>query len=130
MNQGRRFVRNTQDRVLGGVCSGIADYMDWDTTWVRVVAVLLLLFGVGSPVLVYVVLWIVVPSDLSVFGRAAVGPGDYQDGYDRGYQLGYQQEQPGVLGWVWGQPVNWEQVGFENGYAAGWNAAAVNNPIP
>jgi phage shock protein PspC (stress-responsive transcriptional regulator) len=56
----RRLYRNMNDRWLGGVCSGLAAYLDLDTTLVRVIMLLLFLFGgVGLPA--YIILWIVVP---------------------------------------------------------------------
>lgn len=52
----------SQDRVLGGVCAGIAEYFDWDTTLVRVAYILISLFSAAFPgLLVYIILWIVMP---------------------------------------------------------------------
>lgn len=57
---GKRLFRNPDDRIIGGVASGIAAYFGWDPTWVRLALVLL---GVAfhGIVLVYLILWIVVP---------------------------------------------------------------------
>jgi phage shock protein PspC (stress-responsive transcriptional regulator) len=56
----RRFFRNPDDRVLGGVCGGFAAYMGWDPTPVRLLLFLLIFFyGVTIPV--YLVLWLLVP---------------------------------------------------------------------
>lgn len=56
----KRFFRNGEDKVLGGVCSGFATYIDADPLVVRLAFLLAVLgFGVG-PVL-YFILWIVVP---------------------------------------------------------------------
>lgn len=59
----KRLYRSTKDRMIAGVCGGIAEYFNIDPTIVRVIAVLLLLPG-GFPGLVpYLVLWIIVPKD-------------------------------------------------------------------
>ncbi len=47
--------------MLGGVCSGVADYLGIDVTLVRVLTVLGAIFGVGSLLVAYVVAWILVP---------------------------------------------------------------------
>lgn len=49
--------------MLFGVCGGLADYMNMDSTVVRVIFVLITLFGVGSPILIYLILAIIMPSD-------------------------------------------------------------------
>ena len=56
----KRLTRST-DRVLGGVCGGIAEYFDWDPTLVRVGYLFLTLFTVFSGVLIYPILWVVIP---------------------------------------------------------------------
>ena len=56
----KKLVRSTNDRKLGGVCAGLADYFDIDTTLVRVLWLLATLIP-GPNILVYIVLWIVLP---------------------------------------------------------------------
>lgn len=54
--------RNTRHAMLGGVCAGLADYLGWDQTLVRVLSVLALLFtGLGPGVIVYGVIWFITP---------------------------------------------------------------------
>lgn len=53
--------RNNRDRVLGGVCSGLAHYLRIDPTLVRVLFALVTLGGFGTGFLIYIVLWIVLP---------------------------------------------------------------------
>ncbi|MBN2518877.1 MAG: PspC domain-containing protein [Bacteroidales bacterium] len=56
----RRIYRDPDNRILGGVCSGIGAYLNTDPVIVRVVFVLIFLgFGIG--LLIYILLWIVVP---------------------------------------------------------------------
>ena len=57
-----QLVRSNNDKVLAGVCGGLARYFNIDTTIVRLVFVLAVLLGGVSP-LVYVVLWIVMPQE-------------------------------------------------------------------
>jgi phage shock protein PspC (stress-responsive transcriptional regulator) len=59
--QTRRLVRRTDDRMIAGVCSGIADYTGVDVTVVRLLAVVGAVFGLGSLVVAYVVAWLLMP---------------------------------------------------------------------
>jgi phage shock protein C len=60
----RRLYRSTDDRVLTGVCGGIAEYFGIDATLVRVVTVVLTIASIGLPVpLIYLILAIVTPRD-------------------------------------------------------------------
>jgi phage shock protein PspC (stress-responsive transcriptional regulator) len=52
--------RDTQSRVLGGVCSGLAHYLAIDKVWVRL-GMILLLCSTGFTLLLYPILWIVMP---------------------------------------------------------------------
>lgn len=56
----RRLVRSN-NRMIAGVCSGIADYFGWDITLVRIVYVLATFFTAFSGGIAYLVLWIVMP---------------------------------------------------------------------
>ncbi len=56
----RRIYRDIDHRVLGGVCSGIAAYWNVDVVWIRIIFVILTL-GMLSGVLIYLILWLVVP---------------------------------------------------------------------
>jgi phage shock protein C len=59
-----RLLRNPFDKVVGGVCSGIAIYFDIDPVIVRLLFALLLFTGVG--ILVYIVAWISIPAAQSI----------------------------------------------------------------
>lgn len=51
-----------RNAMLGGVCAGLADYIGWDATLVRVLTVALAVFtAVGPVVIAYVVLWLIIP---------------------------------------------------------------------
>ena len=59
MNE-KRLTRPTEDRMIAGVCAGLANYFNMDPTIVRLLFVIFGLMG-GSAVLIYLVLWIVMP---------------------------------------------------------------------
>ena len=56
----RLYRASEKDSMVGGVCAGIADYFEIDPTLVRLFWVLFI-FGWGTGVLAYLILWIVVP---------------------------------------------------------------------
>ncbi|HEX2393929.1 MAG TPA: PspC domain-containing protein [Bacteroidales bacterium] len=56
----RRFYRDPDDYYLGGVAGGLGSYFDIDPLWIRL-AFVLLFFAKGAGLLVYLILWIVVP---------------------------------------------------------------------
>ena len=66
---GKRLYRSRDNRVIAGVCGGLADYLNVDATMVRVVTALVTLFG-GSGILAYIILWIVVPEAPGGVSRA------------------------------------------------------------
>lgn len=59
-SSGKKLFRDGEDKFLGGVASGLAHYFDLDTIWVRLGLLALLFFG-GFSVLLYVILWILLP---------------------------------------------------------------------
>jgi phage shock protein PspC (stress-responsive transcriptional regulator) len=64
LNSPKRLTRSIKDRMLAGVCGGIADYMVIDPTIVRLIFALATFFTVLFPgVLIYLVMWIVVPKE-------------------------------------------------------------------
>ena len=56
----KRMYRDPDNRVIGGVCSGLASYWRVDPTIVRIIFVILAIFGMAG-VLIYLILWIVLP---------------------------------------------------------------------
>lgn len=56
--------RSADNRMIAGVCGGLARYFGWDPTLLRIVYVILSLVSVAFPgILVYIVLWILMPLD-------------------------------------------------------------------
>jgi len=56
----KRLERATHDKWLGGVCGGLGRYFDIDPTIIRLIFVVAV-FGLGTGLLVYLVLWFVMP---------------------------------------------------------------------
>jgi phage shock protein C len=61
----KRLVRSTSNRVIGGVCGGVADYLNMDANLVRILTVLISLFT-GVPVILYIIALFVMPEDNTV----------------------------------------------------------------
>lgn len=60
----KRLYRNPDDKIVGGVCSGIAAYFDIDPLWVRLgLAVSILFFGTG--LFLYLIFWVIMPEAIS-----------------------------------------------------------------
>ena len=59
----RRLVRSRDDRWLGGVCGGIAEYAGIDANLVRIIVVLGTIFGAGSLLIAYLVAWALMPEE-------------------------------------------------------------------
>jgi phage shock protein C len=57
----KRLFRNEHEKVVAGVSSGVAEYMEVDVTIIRLLFVLSTIFLVGTGILVYIIMWIVVP---------------------------------------------------------------------
>ena len=64
-----RLTRNSNDKMLGGVCSGIAAYFNIDTVLVRLILVVLI-FGAGFGFLLYIALWVFLPQSSTVGNNA------------------------------------------------------------
>ena len=56
-----RLYRDENDKILGGVCGGLASYLKVDPTIVRLVFALIA-FGFGTGILIYILLWVILPS--------------------------------------------------------------------
>lgn len=65
----KRLYRDLDNAMLGGVMSGVAAYFRLDPTLVRIVAVLLVVASFGTMVLVYILLWILIPPAKSASQR-------------------------------------------------------------
>ena len=62
MPTGQPLRRSSRNRVLAGVCGGLAEWLGWDVTLVRILYVSVSVLSVAFPgILVYLVLWLVMP---------------------------------------------------------------------
>ncbi len=69
---GRKLFRNTDDKVVGGVCSGLAAYFGiQEVLWVRLAFVLIFL-TMGAGIVVYIVMWALVPEAKTAADRLAM----------------------------------------------------------
>lgn len=68
-----RLTRSSSDKVIAGVCGGLARYFNIDSTIIRLVFLLAVFLGGVSP-LIYVVLWVVMPMDTSVLPTSTTPP--------------------------------------------------------
>ncbi|OEK01686.1 stress-responsive transcriptional regulator [Roseivirga sp. 4D4] len=58
-----KLTRSSADKVVAGVCGGLAEWLGWDVTLVRLIYVLISIFSAGFPgFIVYVILWVIMPA--------------------------------------------------------------------
>jgi phage shock protein PspC (stress-responsive transcriptional regulator) len=58
-----RLTRST-NRVIAGVCAGLAEWLGWDIALVRLLYLILTIFSAGFPgIIAYIILWIVMPEE-------------------------------------------------------------------
>jgi phage shock protein PspC (stress-responsive transcriptional regulator) len=60
-SKGRRLYRDPENKILGGVCGGLSAYFGIDPVVIRLIFVALVFLGAGSSILIYFILWIIVP---------------------------------------------------------------------
>lgn len=63
INGGKVLVRRRDDRIVAGICSGLADYLGMDVNLVRVLVALVTLFTAGTGIVAYLVAWAVIPEE-------------------------------------------------------------------
>jgi len=70
---GKRLVRSTTNRTVGGVCGGVADYLGVDTTSVRVLWIVLSIYpgALIGGVLAYLIAWAIIPAPQAVLTPAS-----------------------------------------------------------
>lgn len=60
MNTPKRLYRSNSDKMIAGVCGGLAQYLGVDSTIVRLV-MLLLFFTGGAAIPIYLIMWVITP---------------------------------------------------------------------
>lgn len=61
----KKLYRSRRDRMIAGVCGGLGNYFGIDSTWVRLLFILFFFAG-GCALLVYFIMWLIVPLEPSV----------------------------------------------------------------
>jgi phage shock protein PspC (stress-responsive transcriptional regulator) len=56
----KRVLKKSHNRVIAGVCAGIAEYLGWQPRQVRAIFVLVALLG-GTGIIAYLILWLAMP---------------------------------------------------------------------
>jgi phage shock protein C len=85
----KRLERSKSNRVLGGVCAGVANYLNMDPTLVRVLTVVISLFT-GVPIILYIIALFVVPEE----GSQPIPPSYPPVGGPQGQTSGFSAAQP------------------------------------
>lgn len=59
----KKLTRSRNNRMIAGVCGGVAEYFSLDPSLVRLAYALLTLFTAFSGVIVYIIMWLVIPEE-------------------------------------------------------------------
>ncbi len=65
----RRFYRDPDNAILGGIAGGLAAYFNIDVTWIRIALVILVFLGAGFIIPIYIVVWFVAPAAVTASQR-------------------------------------------------------------
>ncbi len=57
----KQLFRDVDNKFIAGVSSGLGHYFNIDALWIRLLWILMVLFGFGTPILIYILLWILIP---------------------------------------------------------------------
>lgn len=68
-----RLYRSETDKILGGVCGGLAEHFNADPTLVRLLVIFIELITAGSALLLYLIAWLIIPRESEVRGRETNG---------------------------------------------------------
>ncbi|WP_221651170.1 MULTISPECIES: PspC domain-containing protein [Bacteroides] len=63
MSNERKLTRSRSDRMLAGVCGGLAQFFGLDTSLVRIAYAILTIFTAFAGVPVYILMWIIIPEE-------------------------------------------------------------------
>ncbi|MBN1382517.1 MAG: PspC domain-containing protein [Deltaproteobacteria bacterium] len=58
----KRLYLSETDKKIAGVCGGIGEYLERDSTVIRILFIILILFSFGFGVLAYIVMWLIIPN--------------------------------------------------------------------
>lgn len=107
-NAKRRLYRDESNKMIGGVCSGIASWLNIDPTIVRVLFAIISFGGFGSGIIIYILLWIFLPSkNLTMYRgkRMYRNPDDKIIGGVAGGMGAYFNINPTTIRWILAIPL-------------------------
>jgi phage shock protein C len=55
------LTKSNTNKMISGVCGGLAEYYGWDATLIRLVFAFATVFAIGSPIIIYLIMAIVIP---------------------------------------------------------------------
>ena len=58
----KQLFRDIDNKFIAGVSSGLGHYLNIDALWIRLIWIVLVLIGWGTPILIYILLWVLVPA--------------------------------------------------------------------
>lgn len=59
--ESKKLTRSSSNKMIAGVCAGIANYFGWDVSMIRIIYSLATIFTIFSGVIIYIILWIIMP---------------------------------------------------------------------
>lgn len=81
----KKLYRSVTDKMVGGVCGGLAEYFNIDPVIVRLIFVLAVIFG-GSGIIAYIILWIIIPEKpyiITPFNQTQAAPTGENPDYEK-----------------------------------------------
>jgi phage shock protein C len=91
---GKKLYKSNRNKVLFGVCGGLAEYFNIDVTLVRLVFIVLALSGAG--VLAYIIAAIVIPEESYDSWQSSGDSGDYRTAYSSAYDEDTEWKQSAI----------------------------------
>jgi len=117
------LIRPEDNRIIAGVCSGLGNFFSVDPTVIRIIFILITVFG-GSGVLLYFILWLIMPAEKSAYAGSAIreNAGEIKEETKNLVQKGknYAQKEITAAFWDWFWPgwgfcFYWKLRYFSNG---------------
>ena len=59
----KKLLLSKNNKMIGGVCGGLGEYFNIDPTIIRIIFILLAFIFLGTPIFIYIIFWIVIPSE-------------------------------------------------------------------
>jgi len=87
----RQLFRDIDNKFIAGVSSGLGHYLNIDALWIRLIWIVLVLIGWGTPILIYILLWVLVPaaestSDKLKMEREPINISNIEKKFKEGYE--------------------------------------------